>query len=189
MTSEEAVLAVIDALEETSIPYMVVGSFSTNYYGVARLTNDADFVIQAEAGAISALASRLGPGFRLDPQMAFELVTGTTKHVVQLTDTPFIIELFHLSDDSHDQERFRRRRRVKLLGRESYLPTVEDVIVTKVRWFAQGERDKDSGDVRNVIAIQGGRIDWDYVCSWCDQHGTREALDEIRRSVPPADPT
>jgi hypothetical protein len=39
--------------------------------------------------------------------------------------------------------------------------------------------------VRNVIAVQGEAIDWDYVYSWCDRHGTRALLDEIRASIPP----
>ena len=40
MTSEEATVAVIDALEALSIPYMLVGSFSSNYYGIGRSTTD-----------------------------------------------------------------------------------------------------------------------------------------------------
>ena len=36
-----------------------------------------------------------------------------------------------------------------------------------------------------MIAIQRDRIDWDYVNSWCDRHGSRALLDEIRRSIPP----
>ncbi len=26
---------------------------------------------------------------------------------------------------------------------------------------------------------------WPYVYGWCDQHGTRALLDEIRSSIPP----
>ena len=100
-------------------------------------------------------------------------------------DILFAIELFHLSEDAHDQERFRRRRRVKLFNREVSLPTVEDVIITKLRWCLQGRRSKDWDDARNVIAVQGERIDWDYVYSWCDHHGTRAVLEDIRQSIPP----
>lgn len=69
----------------------------------------------------------------------------------------------------------------------AYVPTVEDVIVMKLRWAAsRGKRDgKDAGDVANVIAVSGDMIDWPYVYSWCDQHGTRELLESIRRSIPP----
>ncbi len=35
-----------------------------------------------------------------------------------------------------------------------------------------------------VIAVQGARIDWDYVASWCERHGTREILESLRSSVP-----
>jgi hypothetical protein len=185
MTGAEATLAVVDALERLGIPYMVVGSFSSNTYGVPRSTQDADFVIQLGSHSVREIADQLGPAFRLDPQMAFETVTMTTKHTLEIPDIPFKIELFHLSDEPHDQERFRRRRRWKLLGRDVFLPTPEDVVVTKLRWTQRVRRNKDWDDVRDVIAVQGEALDWGYVYHWADQHGTRATLDEIRQSIPP----
>jgi hypothetical protein len=185
MTSEEATLAVIDALETLHIPYMLVGSFSSNYYGIGRSTKDADFVIQLDLEMLSSLATHLGPSFRLDPQMTFETITMTRRHILNVVGIPFLIELFHLSDDPHDQERFQRRRRVKVLEREVYLPAVEDVIITKTRWALMTKRSKDTDDVRAILAVQGPNIDWPYVYGWCDQHGTRALLDEIRSSIPP----
>jgi hypothetical protein len=88
-----------------------------------------------------------------------------------------------LSDDAHDLERFARRRRVQLLDRDAFVPTVEDVIVTKLRWSLAIARRKDIQDVEDVIAVQGDRIDWAYVNSWCDRHETRELLDQERRSL------
>ncbi|HVS37018.1 MAG TPA: hypothetical protein VMS17_15765 [Gemmataceae bacterium] len=186
MTSDQAALAVVEALEALGIPYMLVGSFSSNYYGIGRSTKDADFVAEIGAQSIVQVAERLGPQFRLDPQPSFEMVTMTLRYMIYVVDVPFKIELFRLSDDAHDQERFRRRRRVKLLAdREVSIPTAEDVIVTKVRWASLARRSKDSDDARAVIAVQGDRIDWDYVNAWCDRLGCRTALDEIRQSIPP----
>lgn len=110
MTSEAATLAVIDALESLGVPYMVVG-LSTNYYGVARSTHDADFVVHLFDVSIAELVRRAGGDLRLDPQMSFETITGTSKFVLSLPDGGFKIELFLLSDDPHDQARFGRRRR------------------------------------------------------------------------------
>jgi hypothetical protein len=59
------------------------------------------------------------------------------------------------------------------------------VLITKLRWSQRGRRAKDAEDVRNVIAVQGDRLDWAYVCQWCDRHGTRELLEDLRRSIPP----
>lgn len=185
MTPEEATAAVIDAINSLNIPYMLVGSLSSNFYAIPRATQDADFVVQSAPGAISALTQRLGPDFRLDPQMSFETVTATSRFVFRLADDSFCIELFILSDDAHDQERFARRRPERILDRDGFLPTAEDVIVTKLRWSHAGRRQKDIDDVANVIAVQGDRIDWEYVNLWCDRHGTRELLDNVRRSLPP----
>lgn len=184
MTGDEATSALIKALNATGIPYMVVGSFSTNFYGIPRSTKDADVVLDYTSGSLSGLMNQLGPQFKLDRQMLFETATGTKRNVVRIQGSKFTIELFRLSDDPHDQERFRRRQCVKLPDGETFLPTVEDVIVTKLRWAAQAKRNKDVDDVHDVIAVQANRIDWDYVYKWCDVHGTRKLLDEIRASIP-----
>jgi len=184
MTEREATLAVIDGLEALAIPYMLVGSFSSSFYAIPRSSKDADFVIALGSRSIRDLADHLGPGFRLDPQMSFESVTMTSRHVMEVVGIRFKVELFHLSDDPHDQERFRRRRRVEYLDRQIHLPTPEDVIITKLRWTIEGRRTKDWEDTRDVIAVQGNRIDWDYVFRWADLHGTRKTLDEIRGSLP-----
>jgi len=74
---------------------------------------------------------------------------------------------------------------VSLLDRQVWLPIVEDVIVTTLHWGLLAARSKDREDVRDMIAVQGDRIDWDYVHKWCEQHGTRALLDKIRCSIPP----
>jgi hypothetical protein len=185
MTSDDATLAVIDLFEAEYVPYMVVGSISSNFYGVPRSTQDADIVIQLEVSAVRPLAEKLGGQFRLDPQPTFDPVTMTTSQKLEVIGITYKIEFFHLSDDAHDQERFRRRRRVILGSRQVWLPTAEDVIVTKLRWIQGQRRSKDWDDVQNVIAVQRDKIDWDYVNSWCEHHGTRSTLDEIRQSISP----
>jgi hypothetical protein len=185
MTSEEVALAVIDVLEALAVPYMLVGSHSSNYYGIPRSTQDADFVVQLGEVPVARVAERLGPLYRLDPQMSFEMVTGTSRYILEHRENLFRIELFLLSEDPHDQERFRRRCRVRGQGRDTFVPTAEDVIITKLRWSLHARRSKDADDVRSVIAVQGDRIEWDYVHRWCDRHGTRAVLEEIRGSIPP----
>lgn len=67
----------------------------------------------------------------------------------------------------------------------SFFPPPKDVIITKLRWATSAQRGKDRDDVRDCIAVQGDNIDWPYVHCWCDRHGTRDLLEEIRRSIPP----
>lgn len=181
MTPEASLMVrAADALAESGIPYMLAGSFATNYYGIPRSTNDADFIVQLQGGVGSDFIARLGSDFEADPQLSFETNTGTYRQIVGHKGSPFKLELFQLSNDPHDQSRFKRRVEVPLFARRLWLPTPEDVIIWKLRWA----RSKDRDDVRAVMGVQQGELDWAYIEGWCGQHGTRVLLDDIRRTVP-----
>ena len=186
----EATRLVVEAFERLGIAHMVVGGLSSNAYGIPRSTKDADIVLAVEAKALVELVKQLGPDFSLDEQGSFEMVTGTMRFHLRVPKIAFEIELFMLSNDAHDQLRFERRRKVisRQIGTEIMVPTAEDVIIMKLRWAKIAKREKDTSDVRDVIAVQGDEaLDWDYIHHWCGLHGTRELLDEIRASIPPLD--
>lgn len=58
----------------------------------------------------------------------------------------------------------------------------EDVIVWKLRWA----RPKDLDDVRSVIFVREreGKLDWNYIRSWCAKHGTTDRLENAIASLP-----
>lgn len=176
MTGLEAALALVDVLNGLEIPYMLVGSFASTQYGTVRSTEDADFVLELGDHEVGTVAARLGPAFRLDPQMGFELFTGTKRYELKVIESLFRIEVFLLSADAHDQERFRRRRHIAMMGRQVAFLSPEDVVVTKLRWG----RNKDLDDVHDVIAAQGDLLDWTYIERWCAIHGTTAELEVIR---------
>lgn len=64
------------------------------------------------------------------------------------------------------------------------LPTAEDVIIQKLRWFHRARRAKDRDDAINVLAVQAGKLDMDYIRRWCDAHGTRELLEKLLAEIP-----
>ncbi|MFI5380436.1 MAG: hypothetical protein ACHRHE_14150 [Tepidisphaerales bacterium] len=177
--SNNLVFQVIDSLDRIAIPYMLVGSYSSNIYGVVRATQDADFVLQLGDRSLPAVMRLLGPDFHLDPQMSFETVTATQRYVILHQNSGFKIELFLLSDDPHDKERFARRANAAFAGHAITLPTPEDVIITKLRWSKGGNRRKDVEDVENVIAVQGNALDLAYIRQWTDQHGTRGLFEQL----------
>lgn len=180
MTIDDVALRVSAALGAAGVPFMLVGGFSSNYHGIPRSTKDADFVVQMSAPLNEAFARTLAPEFEAEPQMSFETKTRTQRQEFRVAGTLFKVEVFRLSEDAHDQERFRRRLSVAVDGRQVFFPTAEDVIIWKLRWA----RAKDREDVRAVIGVQGEHLDWTYIESWCERHGTRALLQEIRRSVP-----
>jgi hypothetical protein len=179
MTIDDVALRVADALHRGDVPYMLVGGFSSNLHGIPRSTKDADFVVEVNA-LTSDFAATLGPEFEPELQMSFETSTGTTRQEFRVKGTLFKVEVFRLSNDPHDQERFRRRQCVEFQGQPVFFPTAEDVIIWKLRW----RRAKDKEDVRAIMGVKRGKLDWPYIETWCDRHGTRALLEQIRATVP-----
>jgi hypothetical protein len=186
VTPDAAVVAILEALDAASIPYMIVGSLASNFHGVPRATRDADFVVELPAGALDRLSKALPSSLSLGAQGAFEAVTGTTRYLIVLDRHPFVAELFVLSDDRHDRERFARRQRVEAFGRTTFVATAEDMIVTKLRWTMDAGRAKDREDIRNMLAVRGPALDWEYLRRWTAEHGTAKLLSEINASIPPS---
>ena len=180
MNTEDVVRAVIVALNEQNVPYMIVSSLATNFYCVPRSTQDADIVVQRNVASVAyQTVSRL-PILSFDRQLQFEGVSATKKALLRADENDFDIELFELSDDEHDQERFSRRVKVEILGSTAWIATAEDMLITKLRWSQQAGREKDISDARNLIAVQAELLNWAYVEAWCDRHGTRALLDRLR---------
>lgn len=180
MNGNDAVLALIGIFDELEVSYMIVGSYSSNLYGVPRATKDADLVFHFESTDLSEIAKRLPEGVRFDEQSSFEMVTATRREILLLEGSNFKIELFHLSDDDFDQVRFKNRVVVQLDEETRvWAPRAEDVVIQKLRWAKGGNRSKDFADVVNILKVQGD-MDFQHIERWCGEHGTTGLLEEAR---------
>lgn len=182
MNIREAAVVLVKRLQEAGVPYLLVGSFSSNLYGIPRSTKDVDVVIQAKAGALMDLSGALGEMFEPVDQFRFETNTGTFCQEFKIRGTTFRVELFMLSDDHHDTARFDRRRAASLDGETAFFPSAEDVIIWKLRWA----RSKDIDDIIGILLVQSreGNLDWSYMREWCAKHGTLARLEEIVAGLP-----
>jgi hypothetical protein len=183
MIAEEAVLAVLVELESGNIPYLVVGALAYSAYGIPRSTKDADFVLVVTTSELEMFFRGLPAAISVDPQVRMELFTGTFRWILNVAGIAFMIELFLLGGDPHHQEMFRRKRshQVPFLKREAWIPSAEDMVIQKLRWA----RPKDLDDARNILAVQGDAIDYEWIESWCARHGTSERLAAVRASLLP----
>ena len=175
--------SVAAALERGGIPHMFVGSFARNFHAFARSTNDLDIVVSMDRHGLERFLAELGPDFGVEPRGTFETNTGTLRHTVVHRQSAFQVEVFLLSNDPFDHDRFRRRLPIDFNGHRTFVLTAEDVVVSKLCW----SRPKDLEDVRDVLSIEAAAMDWDYLHHWTGLHGTRARLDELRASIPPVD--
>ena len=194
-------MADLNALESTALAELAVAGdeaavrgWNTRYFGDKGLVKQA----MAELGKLPkdqrATFGQQANKVKVALEAAYETALAGAKEKalaaslaappIDVTGTPFQVELFRLSTDPHDQERFRRRVSIVSHGRTVYLPTPEDVVITKLLWAMRLGRSKDSDDIRDVLSVQQSSLDWDYIHKWCAEHQTRELLDRIRQTVP-----
>jgi hypothetical protein len=93
MTAEQIVYQAVDALDAAGVPFMLVGSFSSNFYRIARSTADVDLVVELGNVTPAQIAANLGPEFQLDPRMSFETITGTYRFIASHINSAFKVEL------------------------------------------------------------------------------------------------
>jgi hypothetical protein len=186
MTLETLASKVIEAAEAAEVDFMVVGAVAAGAYGVPRSTRDVDLLVSVNAeSGVAAVIAKLEPVVQFERQVVFDTLTWGRRHVgLSRTAPPFKVELFETFDDPFVSSEFGRRQHVfvPVLGRATWLPTPEDVIVQKLRWG----RAKDLEDARDVLAVQGpGSLDMAYIEKWCEQHGTGERLKAALAGIPP----
>ncbi len=186
MTLEALAIKVIEAAEAAGVEFMAVGAIAAGAYGVPRSTRDVDLLMGVSVGGgVSAVVKHLEPIVDFDAQVVFDTLTWGRRHVGQCrSERPFKVELFELFDDPFVQSEFGRRQQVfvPMLGRSTWLPTPEDVVVQKLRWG----RNKDLDDARDVLAVQGPEtLDMAYIEKWCELHKTTDRLRAALASIPP----
>jgi hypothetical protein len=185
MTLETLAMKVVEAVESAGVEFMVVGAMAAGAYGVPRSTRDVDLLVSVSVeGSLASVMARLESIVAFDAQVVFDTLTWGRRHVGHsLSAPPFKVELFEVFDDPFVRSEFSRRQRmfVPVLGRTTWLPTPEDVIVQKLRWG----RPKDLDDARDVLAVQGKEsLDMAYVAHWCTQHGTTQRLTAALAGIP-----
>jgi hypothetical protein len=181
MSGTDSLLKLLASFDQGGVPYMIVGSYSSNFYGIPRMTHDADLVVHLDGKGWQSLPAPLPEGIEMDEQMGFEMITATQRGLLRVKDSLFQIEIFRLSDDAHDRVRFDRRVRLSIFpGVEVSLPTPEDVVIQKLRWCRGAKRPKDFADTVAVLQVQKDALDWPYIEHWCAIHDTLDLLAEAR---------
>jgi hypothetical protein len=182
VTQTQLIVAVIDALNEAHVPYLLAGSLAANIYSIPRSTKDADFVVEMDAAALDKITTLLEPLFELDPQQHLETTTWTRRYIWKAREIPFDVELFLKSSDPHHTEQWSRRREIfiEALNRKTWVPTPEDITIQKLRWG----RTKDLTDAAAMLSVRGKLLDWPYIEKWCSIHGSLPRLDAVKAAIP-----
>ncbi|MBE9508869.1 MAG: hypothetical protein IMY86_12585 [Chloroflexi bacterium] len=180
-TQSEILLFVIGQLEQLDIPYMLVGSFASNYWGRPRFTHDADMIVEIPANKAASLALALETDFYA-PSFAIEEAIARRSHfnVIHLEQS-FKVDFWVRRDEPYAREDFQRRQRVTMFGHPVWVSSPEDVILNKLRWYKISPvLDRQLQDALEVYEIQEPDLDQAYLDRWAARLEVTDLLTHIR---------
>jgi hypothetical protein len=181
---------VVAVLEQLSLRYIVVGSLASSYYGVPRATNDVDVVVEIATGSVDALVTSLTPQFYVDEEAVAKAVHERGSFNIVDRHRFDKVDVFVLRADPLDRSLLDRRVRVVIeSGSGSVLrvavPSAEDVILAKLRWYELGHRASDlqRRDILGVLRVQAGRLDHAYLSRMAERLGLSTMLATLLREA------
>jgi hypothetical protein len=157
----------LDLLNETNTPCLLVGGLAVGIVGEPRVTNDADFIIRIDRKKLKTfLAAAKNKGFKFNRKVVQE--TFDTRGVFRLHHSKLHIDFIRLSI-ALEKSAFQRKNKIKIMGRQTYIPTPEDLILLKL----MPGRGRDMLDVENIFIRHGRNLDIKYLEKWameiCDE--------------------
>jgi len=183
-TERDALFQVLDALEALQIPYMVVGSFASTFWGRPRMTHDADLVVDISEEKVAELARLLAPHFYAPLFVIEDAVHKRGQLNLIHLRYAFKVDLWLLNDSPYDAACFKRRLLGVMFDREVWVSTPEDVILSKLLWYrAAPALERQLQDVIEVYEIQEPYLEHDYLDRWTRALGLADLFERVKQGA------
>jgi len=167
-------------LDKENIPYFLVGSLASMYYGRPRFTKDVDLVVQLHP----SLVQRVTQIFPLEDYycppievLKDEVVRRGSFNLIH-QQSGIKIDIVLYKDTEYHQSEFSRRAKVEILPQfEVYVAAPENIILKKLDYYREGGAEKHLTDIREILA--GSKVDDEYLQLWVEKLGLKTEWGKI----------
>lgn len=182
MTLAEFVADVVRRLEAASIEYMIGGSVASSIYGEPRTTRDIDIVVEVTSESLASLFAALDRSrmYVDEPPTGQPVLAGQIYNLLDIQGG-WKADLVVRKARPFSVVEFARRARRDVLGTAAMVASVEDVVLTKLEWSLVSGSSRQVDDARGIVAVQGDRLDLEYLQRWATELGVIELLESVLR--------
>lgn len=178
MEPADIVRDVSERLDRADMSYMLTGSMAMNYYAEPRMTRDVDFVVELQGTRPGRIEALFTPDYYVSVEAVEEAMTNGTSFNMIHREGLVKVDCFARKPTEHQGVQFGRRRRVEIAGFETWIVSLEDLIVSKLDWARDSHSERQLRDVRNLAAVP---FDRQYVSEWVERLGLVGIWDEAQR--------
>lgn len=182
-------IEVTDMLKEAKVEFVIGGSLASSVWGQERTTRHADVAVLLDEGQLNILEALVKLPYIMDTDSIRASLSPLQEFVSgQILNSEMLdkIDLFLLRDDDYTKAQMRNRRYIEVVpGKSLPFYSPEDTIIVKLRWFVLGNRvsDRQWNDTVQVLELQKGELNEDYLDEWAIHFGVMDLLQEARRQV------
>jgi hypothetical protein len=155
---------------------MVTGSMAMNYYAQPRMTRDIDVVMALENSDTERLMNLFSEEYYIDQQAVARAITQRSIFNFIHQESVIKVDAIVRKDDAYREEEFARRQRVTITDFETWIVTLEDLILSKLYWARDSRSELQLRDVRNLLRLN---CDRNYLSSRAHTLGVVPLLEEL----------
>jgi hypothetical protein len=176
----EVLKDVVARLDKAGIPYFLVGSLASMYYGRPRFTRDIDLVLQLHPKHVLDF-EKMFPieEYYCPPREVIhdEVIRRGSFNIIH-QDSGIKVDIVLYKDTEYHQSELSRRQIVEIMpGIQVYIGAPENIILKKLDYYREGGMEKHLTDIREILA--GSKVDDAYLQSWIDNLGLRRQWEKV----------
>ena len=179
----EFLFFIVNKLSAAEIPYMITGSFGTNFHGEPRATADIDLVVLPTTQQIQQFIESLEGHLYVSSAAAQTAIDTESMFNVIDTKSGWKVDLIVRKSRPFSVEEFNRRETISFLGQEISILSAEDAILSKLEWGKKGESERQLRDAESVAVLQWENLDVGYLQKWARELSVVEELSRILLSA------
>jgi hypothetical protein len=171
--------------EDLHVPYAVVGSMASSYFGEARATNDVDIVADLAMEQAEAFVARFPEqDFYVSDAAVRQAIAVRTQFNIIHPESGLKLDVMIPVIGEHSADELKRRIRAELSEGPAFFAAPEDVIIKKLEFYREGGSDKHLRDIAGMLRVSGSRIDRGYIEAWVRKRDVDDIWQAILARIP-----
>jgi hypothetical protein len=183
LSQNEFLQNMVEKLQQAGIDYVICGSMAASFYGITRSTEDADIIINPTEEQLTNFLNLLGNTYYVSKDAALEALKHEGMFNIIEIENACKADLIIKKRSAFSEEVFQRKRKEKLLGKNLYILSPEDSVLSKLIWAKQSRSELQYNDVMKILEARAGNLDMKYLNKWAKQLNVEEDLNKCLSQI------
>ncbi|WP_051285269.1 DUF6036 family nucleotidyltransferase [Aequorivita capsosiphonis] len=138
-------------LDSQNIEYMISGSLALLAYTIPRMTRDIDIVINIQNKDVENFLGLFADNFYIEPATVREEVSRRGMFNIIDFKSGYNIDFIVRKNSEFNLHEFNRRKKQEIFGYETWIVSIEDLIISKLRWIQEVQSDTQINDIKYLL--------------------------------------